>query len=86
MHASAQNGSVAWLSDTYFYTGNSSFSACAFDVIGSDVLGPMGHEFVPLASEEEAADFAKEHKGARVLRFDDISAELPVLLDQGRFE
>ena len=54
--------------------------------MGSDVLGPMGHEFVPLETEEDAADFLKEHKGVRILRFDEVSAELPVMLDKGLFE
>lgn len=58
----------------------------AWYVIGSDVVGPMGHEFVPLASEEDAADFLQEHKGTRILRFDEIDANLPRMLDQGRFE
>jgi NosL. len=46
----------------------------------------MGHEFVPLASAEDAADFLKEHKGVRVLRFDEIETGLPAMLDAGRFE
>jgi copper chaperone NosL len=58
----------------------------AWYVVGSDVLGPMGHEFVPLASAEDAADFLKEHKGARILRFEEVGAALPVMLDEGRFE
>lgn len=58
----------------------------AWYVIGSDVLGPMGHELVPLASAEDAADFLKEHKGARILRFDEIDAALPFQLDQGKFD
>lgn len=39
----------------------------AYFVIGSDVLGPMGHEFVPLASKMDADDFLKDHKGKRAL-------------------
>jgi nitrous oxide reductase accessory protein NosL len=58
----------------------------AYYVIGSDVLGPMGHEFVPLASAEDAADFLREHKGVRIVRFDEVPAGLPAMLDQGRFE
>lgn len=57
----------------------------AFYVIGSDVLGPMGHEFVPLASQADADDFMKEHKGKRILRFEQVTKELPVRLDDGRF-
>ncbi len=60
----------------------------ALYVIGSDVLGPMGHEFVPLASMADAEDFMKEHKGkgaARILRFDQITREMPLQLDDGKF-
>lgn len=55
-------------------------------VIGSDVLGPMGHEFVPLASDEDARDFSRDHKGQRTLRFGDIDADWPERLDAGEFQ
>ena len=57
----------------------------AFYVIGSDVLGPMGHELVPLASREDAADFLKDHKGRRILSFDQGTGDLPSRLDDARF-
>lgn len=57
----------------------------AYYVIGSDVLGPMGHELVPLASKADADDFMKEHKGARLLSFEKVGADLPARLDEGRF-
>lgn len=57
----------------------------ALYVIGSDVLGPMGHEFVPLASMADAEDFMKEHKGMRILRFDQVAKDLPFKLDDGKF-
>lgn len=57
----------------------------ALYVIGSDVLGPMGHEFVPLASPSDAEDFMKEHQGRRILRFDEVSRDLPLKLDAGAF-
>lgn len=57
----------------------------AFYVIGSDVLGPMGHEFVPLASKADAEDFIKEHKGKQVLTFDQVTKEHPIRLDDGKF-
>ncbi len=56
----------------------------AWYVIGSDTLGPMGHELVPLASEEDAREFLKDHKGSRILRFDDVTAGLLQDLDAGR--
>jgi nitrous oxide reductase accessory protein NosL len=57
----------------------------AWYVIGSDVLGPMGHELVPLASKADADDFMKEHKGARLLGFDQVGKEIPGRLDDGRY-
>lgn len=47
----------------------------AFYVIGSDVFGPMGAELVPLANETQARGFLKDHKGAKVLKFDEIRPE-----------
>lgn len=53
----------------------------AYFVIGSDVLGPMGHELVPLESEADANDFLREHKGKRVLGFDQVTPEVIRSLD-----
>lgn len=58
----------------------------AFYVVGSDVLGPMGHELVPLASREEAEEFLADHKGRRILRFDDVTVDTPGKLDSKRFD
>ena len=58
----------------------------AWYVIGSDVLGPMGHELVPLATEEDAKEFLADHMGKRILRFADVPAELLTKLDNGEFE
>lgn len=57
----------------------------AWYVIGSDVLGPMGHEFVPLASRADAEEFMRDHKGRRILGFGQIDRALPEALDSGRF-
>lgn len=57
----------------------------AFYVVGSDVLGPMGHEFVPLATQADAEEFLKEHKGKRILRFDQVHKDLPARIDDGKF-
>jgi copper chaperone NosL len=55
-------------------------------VVGSDVLGPMGHELVPLVDEAEAKEFMNDHKGKRILRFADMSVKMLNNLDQGKFE
>ncbi|MFO8002717.1 nitrous oxide reductase accessory protein NosL [Thioalkalivibrio sp.] len=56
----------------------------AWYVVGSEVLGPMGHELVPLATIEDAREFKADHQGTRMLRFDAISPELLRDLDAGR--
>lgn len=58
----------------------------AWYVIGSDVLGPMGHELIPLATEADAKEFLQDHAGKRILRFDGITTNLPNKLDQGQFD
>jgi copper chaperone NosL len=58
----------------------------ALYVIGSDVLGPMGHELIPLANEAAARDFIKDHGGRPQLRFGEVTADLLRRLDAGRFE
>lgn len=76
---------MARLSVTDYYNLQPVDARLALYVIGSDVLGPMGHELVPLASAADAEDFMKEHKGKRILRFDEIKAALPAQLDLGKF-
>ncbi|SOC10662.1 nitrous oxide reductase accessory protein NosL [Rhodobacter maris] len=58
----------------------------ALYAVGSDVLGPMGHEFVPLATPADAEDFMRDHKGKRLVSFAEVTPELPFALDEGRFE
>jgi len=55
-------------------------------VIGSDTLGPMGHEFVALATRADAEEFLKEHRGRRILQFGDVTAEMAARLDKGLFD
>ena len=55
-------------------------------VIGSDVYGPMGHELIPLATDPDATDFLKDHKGKARVRFEDVNAEMLDALDAGIFE
>ncbi len=54
----------------------------AIFVTGSDVLGPMGHELVPLANHNDAQDFLKEHKGKQALTFDAVTATIVQSLDR----
>lgn len=84
--ASHKPGSIAALWVTEFYGLTRIDARKAFYVIGSDVLGPMGHELVPLESEADARDFLKEHKGRRFLGFDQVTPEIISSLDKGKIE
>jgi nitrous oxide reductase accessory protein NosL len=53
----------------------------AWYVIGSDVHGPMGRELIPFGSEVEAKQFLFDHKGKRLLRFEEIAADVVKGLD-----
>lgn len=53
----------------------------AFFVTGSDVYGPMGHELIALATEEDARNFLRDHKGKRILRFEEITPAVIEKLD-----
>ncbi|MBL3527577.1 MAG: nitrous oxide reductase accessory protein NosL [gamma proteobacterium endosymbiont of Lamellibrachia anaximandri] len=58
----------------------------AFYVIGSDVLGPMGHELIPLETKEDAEEFLRDHKGLSIIRFNQVVGEMLIKLDNGVFE
>ncbi|MFH7319023.1 nitrous oxide reductase accessory protein NosL [Desulfurivibrio sp. D14AmB] len=63
-----------WAKD--YYTLQWLDGRSAYYVIGSGVHGPMGHEFIPLASEEKARAFLRDHQGREILRFEEITPEL----------
>ncbi|WP_444455127.1 nitrous oxide reductase accessory protein NosL [Rhodobacter capsulatus] len=77
---------IATMGVTDYYGVRQVAAAEALFAVGSDVLGPMGHEFVPLATEADAADFMKDHAGKHLFRFAEIPAGLPAKLDAGQFE
>ena len=53
----------------------------AIYVIGSDVYGPMGKELIPFVSKADAEEFKKDHKGTRILKFEDINPGVIKKLD-----
>jgi len=56
----------------------------AFYVIGSDVLGPMGHELLPFKDQESAQEFLEDHQGKSILRFQDVTPDIIKSLDHRR--
>ncbi len=55
---------------TEYYTVQLTPATELFFISGSDVLGPMGEELVPVAGRSTAETFLLDHKGAKLLRFD----------------
>lgn len=53
----------------------------AFFVIGSDVYGPMGKELIPFESEADALEFMQDHKGDRMIRFEQVKPFIIKKLD-----
>jgi copper chaperone NosL len=54
----------------------------AYYVIGSDVLGPMGHELLPLKDREAAQEFLEDHRGKAILRYQDVTPAVIESLDR----
>lgn len=75
---------IAVLSVTDYYGVKAIDARTALYVIGSDVLGPMGHEPVPLASKQDADEFLADHKGKRILSFEQVGDEILKGLDKGQ--
>ena len=76
---------IAAIYVTDFYNLERIDARKALFVVGSNVLGPMGHELVPLANKADADDFLKDHKGKKILTFDRVSVEIPGAIDAGKF-
>ncbi len=47
-----------------------------FLVLGSDIYGPMGHELIPVAGEEAAKTFSKDHNGKQIVTFEQLTPQL----------
>jgi len=60
---------------TEYYSTELTDARKAFFVQGSDVNGPMGAELVPVASETAAKEFLKDHKGKKILKFNEVTSE-----------
>ncbi|WP_043744642.1 nitrous oxide reductase accessory protein NosL [Paramagnetospirillum magneticum] len=76
-------GDIAIVAVTDYYAVRTLDARGAFFVVGSDVLGPMGHELVPLASRQDAEEFMADHKGKSILTFDQVGVEILKSLDKG---
>jgi nitrous oxide reductase accessory protein NosL len=72
---------IAAIYVTEYYNMEMMDGFAAFYVIGSDVYGPMGRELIPFANNEDAEQFMKDHKGERILQFQEVTQSIIASLD-----
>ena len=60
---------------TEYYSTRLVPAESVFFVAGSDVLGPMGHELVPVEGQAAAKTFSADHRGRAVLAFGDVTPD-----------
>jgi len=66
-------GALAGLQEvwvTEYYSSQAVPAGEVFFIGGSDVLGPMGEELVPVQGKGAAETFMRDHGGERIFRFD----------------
>ncbi len=61
---------------TEYYSAKAAAADSLLYVVGSDVLGPMGKELVPVAGKETARTFARDHGGRTILTFDQVTEKI----------
>ncbi|MDZ7698253.1 MAG: nitrous oxide reductase accessory protein NosL [Deltaproteobacteria bacterium] len=54
----------------------------SFFVMGSDVYGPMGRELIPFLTKTDAEEFKRDHKGTRILLFQEVTPAVIRNLDE----
>ena len=74
--SSKKSADIAGIFVTEYYSTKLLDARNLFFVIGSDVYGPMGDELIPLSSEADAREFMKDHKGTRIVKFQEVTNEL----------
>jgi len=57
---------------TDYYTQKAIDGTKAYYVIGSDIYGPMGNELIPFKNKNDAISFKKDHRGNKIIKFNDI--------------
>ena len=68
-------GAISRILVTDYYSTRLIDARNAVFVSGRAVMGPMGHELVPVASADHAKTFVEDHAGKAVLAFDEVTTE-----------
>lgn len=71
-----------WVKD--YYTLKWIAAREAFYVTGSEVYGPMGHEFIPFADRKAAESFRQDHKGSGIVAFSEITPAMVSAMREGQ--
>ncbi len=64
-----------------YYTQKTLDATKAYFVLGSDVYGPMGNELIAFERLESAKKFLLDHKGKKVVPFDEVDEDMVYSLD-----
>ncbi len=80
-HPGRKAADIAALYVTDYYSLEMIDARQAFYIPGSDVMGPMGNELVPVGREPQAKTFLEDHKGRSLLKFSEITLEIVNNLD-----
>ena len=67
---------------TDYYSQKAIDAKKAYYVIGSDIYGPMGDELIPFVNKDDAKVFYMDHKGVKILKFEDIKKREVYKLDE----
>jgi len=61
---------------TEYYTAKIMKADNLYFVVGSDVLGPMGNELIPVDGETKAKIFKLDHGGKKIYKFNEITPDV----------
>lgn len=65
-----------------YYTQKTISAKDAYFVLGSDIYGPMGRELIGFKDKKAADKFLLDHRGKKVLKFDNITKSLIQNIDE----
>ncbi len=80
-HPGRKTADIAAVYVTDYYSLEIIDAKQAHYISGSDVLGPMGNELIPVLSEPQGRTFLEDHKGKALLRWSEITLEIVNSLD-----
>ncbi len=72
---SKKTSDIAAVYVTEYYSTKMVSAEKVFFIKGSDVNGPMGDELIPVANEDNAKSFMKDHNGKKILKFSEVTKE-----------